>query len=158
MLDDAITRSRERIVSARIFETKFVDQAANMVEKMRPVLDGLRSIPFLHDTTTKNVIVTDSGMFSGIVDVDDLCFGDPRFVVALTLGALRNANASTRYAYDWMELAGFEDDKVFRLYVTLCILDFMSEQGQSFNDNPASCLSNNQEQLVNLWVFRESSG
>ncbi len=122
-----------------------------MVEKMRQVLDRLPSVPFLHDTTIKNVIVTDSGMLSGIVDVDDLCFGDPRFVVALTLAALEDANASTRYAYDWMELAGFEDDKVFRLYVTLCILDFMSEQGQSFNDNPVSCLSNNQERLVKLF-------
>jgi hypothetical protein len=43
---------------------------------MRDALDAIRATPFLHDTTTKNVIVTHDGVVSGIVDVDDLCFGD----------------------------------------------------------------------------------
>ena len=49
-----------------------------MVSAARAELDALSPVPFLHDTTTKNVIVTPEGSFSGIVDVDDLCFGDPR--------------------------------------------------------------------------------
>lgn len=151
VLDDSIIRSRERIVSARIFDTEFADRAAASVDEMRRVLDRLPSTPFLHDTTIKNVIVTDDGMFSGIVDVDDLCFGDPRYVVALTLAALRNANASTHYIDEWMGLAGFAEDRIFRLYVTLFILDFMSEVGQKFNDNPSPSSSSNREHLVKLF-------
>jgi hypothetical protein len=59
-----------------------------LVSATRAQLDSLPPIPFLHDTTTKNVIVTPGGTFSGIVDVDDLCFGDTRYVVALTLASL----------------------------------------------------------------------
>jgi aminoglycoside phosphotransferase (APT) family kinase protein len=62
-----------------------------LVSATRAQLDSLPPIPFLHDTTTKNVIVTPGGTFSGIVDVDDLCFGDPRYVVALTLASTLNS-------------------------------------------------------------------
>ena len=64
---------------------------SELVTKARGELDSQPPIPFLHDTTTKNVIVTPEGAFSGIVDVDDLCFGDPRYVVALTLPSLTAA-------------------------------------------------------------------
>ena len=61
---------------------------AAIMSKAQVELDALPPTPFLHDTTTKNVIVTPAGSFSGIVDVDDLCFGDPRYAVALTSAAL----------------------------------------------------------------------
>ena len=34
-----------------------------------------------------------------------------------------------------MRLAGFRNDRLFRAYVVLCLLDFLSEQGTSFNGN-----------------------
>ena len=95
VLEDSITRSRERISLAQLFDKELVVTAAALVDQMRPALDGLPSIPFLHNTTTKNVVVTDTGTFSGIVDVDDLCFGDPRYVGALTLAALKSAQLPT---------------------------------------------------------------
>ena len=51
---------------------------------LRDEIDSIPPTPFLHDATTKNVLVTAKGAFSGIVDVDDLCFGDPRYPAALT--------------------------------------------------------------------------
>jgi aminoglycoside phosphotransferase len=151
VLDDSIARSRERISSAQLFDVKLVFTVADLVDQMRPALDGLPSIPFLHDTTIKNVIVTDTGTFSGIVDVDDLCFGDPRYVGALTLAALKSAQLPTDYVSEWMKLAGFQDDRLFRLYVALFILDFISEQGQSFNQNPLPASADGGRHLLELY-------
>jgi hypothetical protein len=103
---------------------------------MLPELAAIPPTPFLHDTTTKNVIVTADGHFSGIVDVDDLCFGDPRYVVALTHTSLLAHGFPTLYTKAWLRLAQFADDRPFRLYVALFLADFMAERGQRFNDNP----------------------
>jgi hypothetical protein len=106
-----------------------------MVSAACAELDALSPVPFLHDTTTKNVIVTLEGSFSGIVDVDDLCFGDPRYVVALTLASLMASGRPTRYVNVWMNAAGYRDYRIFRRYVALFLVDFMSEHGQEFNGN-----------------------
>jgi hypothetical protein len=61
--------------------------------------DRIAPTPFLHDTTTKNVIVTSEGHFSGIVDVDDLCLGDPRYPAALTQAGYRVAEQIFRFPF-----------------------------------------------------------
>ena len=125
-----------------------------MVSAARAELDALPPVPFLHDTTTKNVIVTPEGSFSGIVDVDDLCFGDPRYVVALTLASLMVFGVATHYVDAWMNAADYLNDRIFRLYVALFLVDFMSEHGQEFNGHvlPSSADCRNRS----LHVFAES--
>jgi aminoglycoside phosphotransferase len=135
VLLDNLTRSRRRIAAAKLFDGDVVDTVAEMVSAARAELDALPPVPFLHDTTTKNVIVRQGGSFSGIVDVDDLCFGDPRYVVALTLASLMAFGGPTRYVDAWMNSANYRNDRVFRLYVALFIVDFMSEHGQELNGN-----------------------
>ena len=83
-----LARSRGRIGSTGLFDIGLVDAVQHEVTARRGEIDRIEATPFLHDTTTKNVIVTQEGTFSGIVDVDDLCFGDPRYPAALTLAAL----------------------------------------------------------------------
>ena len=135
VLLDNLTRSRRRIATAKLFEEGVVDTIANLVLAASTELDALPPVPFLHDTTTKNVIVTPAGSFSGIVDVDDLCFGDPRYVIALTLASLMVFGRPTQYVGAWMKSASHRNDRIFRLYVALFIVDFMSEHGQQFNGN-----------------------
>ncbi len=133
----AIERSRSRIASAGLFDLPVIDPLVRKLSRFRDDLDVVAATPFLHDTTTKNVIITDDGAFSGIVDVDDLCYGDPRFVPALTHVALRDVPVD--YADYLMQAAGWADDHLYRLYIAVILLDFMSEHGQRFNDNePAS--------------------
>jgi aminoglycoside phosphotransferase (APT) family kinase protein len=134
-----LARSRSRIADAGLFGLEPVHAMASLVEKMRGDLDALPPVAFLHDTTTKNVMVAPGGELSGIVDVDDLCFGDPRYAVALTLSSLIASAGPCGYVEVWMRAAGHRDDEVFRLYVALFLLDFMGEHGQRFNGNePAS--------------------
>lgn len=136
-----IERSRSRIAGAGLFDLAVIEPLERIAATMRDELDAVDATPFLHDTTTKNVIVTDEGLLAGIVDVDDLCFGDPRFVPALTQVALRAHDLPTEYAGYLMEAAGWADDHLYRLYVAVIFLGFMSEHGQRFNDNaPESSL------------------
>lgn len=153
VLHDNLARSRRRIAAAGLFDLGVVDAVTALVSNASAELDALPPVPFLHDTTTKNVIVAPEGTFSGIVDVDDLCFGDPRYVVALTLASLASSGGPTHYVDAWMSTANFQNDRIFRLYVALFIVDFMSEHGQAFNNNPRA--SSPADRHRSLRVFSE---
>jgi aminoglycoside phosphotransferase len=136
VLDANLARSRQRIETAGLFDPGLVNIVQAQVTVRRGEIDKIDPTPFLHDTTTKNVIVTPQGTFSGIVDVDDLCFGDPRYPAALTLAALMaHEGGSVNYVSAWLRHARQTDDQVFRLYVSVFLLDLMSEHGQMFNGN-----------------------
>jgi aminoglycoside phosphotransferase len=154
VLLDNLARSRRRIAAAKLFDEGAVDTIVNMVLAASAELDALSPVPFLHDTTIKNVIVAPEGSFSGIVDVDDLCFGDPRYVVALTFASLRASDGPTHYVDAWMNAAGYRNDRIFRLYVDLFLVDFMSEHGQEFNGNVPPSSAGDRGRL--LRVFKES--
>ena len=135
VLAGSLTRSRRRLSGARLFSLGTADRVEALLRAVHMEASQVRAVPFLHDTTTKNVIVAPDGRFSGIVDVDDLCWGDPRFAAALTLAAIEAFGGSQPYVGAWMRLAGFRDDRLFRTYVALFVLDFLSEQGIAFNGN-----------------------
>ena len=135
ILEGSIGRSRGRIAAVGHYDMTAIEAAEAALADLRDEADAQPATPFLHDTTTKNVIIAPDGTFSGIVDVDDLCFGDPRSPLALTTAAIMAFGRPSPYTALWMKSAGHDDDRLFRLYVALCLLDFMSEEGQVFNGN-----------------------
>ena len=135
VLDAHLVRSRRRIASAGLFDAGLVDCVQGELTIMRDAIDRVSPTPFLHDTTTRNVIVTVQGGFSGIVDVDDLCFGDPRYPAALTMAVLMAQGGPVAYVKAWLLYAEQKDDPVFWLYVSAFLLDLMPEHGQTFNGN-----------------------
>jgi aminoglycoside phosphotransferase (APT) family kinase protein len=135
VIDEKLDRARARIGAAGVFDPALADGVAELARALRAALDGFPAIAFLPDATDKNVIVTEHGGFSGIVDVDNLCFGDPRFAAALTLAGMTAFGGPARYVEMWMRAAGWEDDAVFRFYIALFLLDFMGEQGEARNGN-----------------------
>jgi Ser/Thr protein kinase RdoA (MazF antagonist) len=111
------------------------EQVSVAAERLKQRLDAIPATPYLHDTTTKNVMVTADGRFSGIVDVDDLCFGDPRQVKALTLAALLADGLPADYVWDWLAQAGEAADALFWLYAACSLLWFIGEHKQAMNSN-----------------------
>lgn len=148
-----LDRSRARIASAGLFDVRELEPLASWLDAARPDLAAIPATPFLHDTTTKNVIVTPAGTLSGIVDVDDLCFGDPRYVVALTQIALVTRGLPTTYTEAWLRRAGFAEDGPYRLYLALFLADFMAERGQVFNGNEAPADREHDARLLHLFRF-----
>ncbi|MEO9168870.1 MAG: aminoglycoside phosphotransferase family protein [Aestuariivirga sp.] len=152
VLDANLARSRQRFAATGLFELDVVEQVAKLISHAREELNTFAATPFLHDTTTKNVIVTSSGSFSGIVDIDDLCFGDPRYVVALTEAALSAFGGSHHYTRHWLNLAQHKDDRIYHLYVSLFLVDFMSEYGQIFNGNQQALSPEMRQHLLDIFA------
>lgn len=148
-----LDRSRDRILRAGLFDLAPLELATEWLQRLRSELDAVVATPFLHDTTTRNVIVA-SGALSGIVDVDDLCFGDPRYTPALTLAVLMAHGRADTYVAAWMQAAGLRDDRLFRFYVLLFLVDLMSEHGQRFNGNEP--MSTPQDRTMLLRAFGQA--
>jgi hypothetical protein len=94
----------------------------------------VRPRPFLDDTTVKNVLVHE-GRFRGIVDVDELGFGDSLLVIGLTRTALLSRGLDCDYTDSWCEALALteEQHEVVRFYTALYGVVFLSEQGEAFN-------------------------
>jgi aminoglycoside phosphotransferase (APT) family kinase protein len=152
VLDANLHQSRGRIETAGLFDGEAISVAAALVDKLRDQLNSMPATPFLHDTTTKNVIVAEDGAFSGIVDVDDLCFGDPRYVIALTYTAVLNQRGPVAYVRHWLDRAGYKKDGLFWLYVAVFLVDFMSEHGQQFNGNQRPSSKEQRQHLIDLFA------
>lgn len=146
-----IERSRRRIAANGLFPTTVLDHVDRMMARFAPRLDMIEPMPFLHDTTTKNVIVSPEGYLAGIVDVDDLCYGDVRYPAALTAAALLNSGGPTDYVKAWLAHARQARDGLFEFYVATFLLDFMSEHGMRFNGNEVASLEQDRERLTRLF-------
>jgi hypothetical protein len=102
-------------------------------------IDQVQPTPFLHDTTTKNVLISDSGLL-GIVDVDDLCFGDPLFVLALTNMAVLSCGWDVDYINYWAKSWNLSPRQyeALRFYTAVFCVGFMGDIGQKFNKDVAT--------------------
>lgn len=135
----SLTRSRRRIESAAVVDVAVVDRVASRLTGFDLYLSRIEPVPFLHDTTTKNVIIDATGTPAGIVDIDSLCFGDPLWTVALTRMALLAHRFDTTYIDHWerhLDLTPTQH-RVSLLYTALHCTAFLSELGQPFNNETA---------------------
>lgn len=147
----SIERSRRRIAANGLFSASIADPLRHRLDALRSTLGAIPPTPFLHDTTTKNVIIAPDGKFSGIVDVDDLCFGDSRFAAALTHAAITAFGGPLDYVQPWLQRMGQSADDSFRFYVAVFLLDFLGEQGMAFNGNPRPSRPRERRRLLGLY-------
>ena len=133
VLTDQIGRAKDRIAFAGVVDVRVADPIVEAISK-RTELDEISPTPFLHDITTKNVLIH-AGNFSGIVDVDDLCYGDPLFLTALIRMALMAHQQPMTYYDHWIDLLSPDPAARQRidLYTAIFSVIFLSELGQQFN-------------------------
>jgi aminoglycoside phosphotransferase (APT) family kinase protein len=112
----------------------YVERASRALARHESYFSSVQPTPFLDDMTTKNVLVS-GGRLTGIVDVDQLCFGDPLLTVGLTQMALLAASLDLEYTEHWMNLLSLTEQqrKIAEAYTLLFCIDFMGELGQRFN-------------------------
>jgi Phosphotransferase enzyme family len=135
----SLNRSRARIRAAAVVNEHVLEPIEAAVERFAPYLERVVPTPFLHDITTKNVIVHE-GRLSGIVDVDDLCFGDPLLLIALIRMALLAHEHDPAYFHEWLDIIrpDAEQQAALDLYTVLHCVDFIGELGQRFNRSEAA--------------------
>lgn len=130
----SLARSRARISQIGLVSLQAVERVEEQARRFSGYFSAVPATPFLDDVTTKNVLVH-AGRFSGIVDVDWLCYGDPLFTIGLTRAAILGFGAAPDYTDHWCDLLGLtnEQHSVIRFYTALFCVDLMSEFGQVFN-------------------------
>ena len=134
VIDSQIDRARNWISNNAVCNVTHVDRVEKESHCLESYLDGIQAKPFLHDTTTKNVLISQQKL-SGIVDIDDVCFGDSLFVVALTNMALLSRGYTTDYITFWCDALNLSDEqmKALNFYTAIFCVTFMGEIGQKFN-------------------------
>ena len=83
------------------------------------------------------------GRFSGIVDLDWICFGDRLFTIALTRMSLLSAHESPTYI-DYLveeERLSARQRRALDFYTLVFCVDFMGEIGMKFNKETAPAVS-----------------
>lgn len=143
VIDDLLDRARERIAKAKLVDPTLVDRVDAVKRRFEAYLARVKPIAFLPDTTTKNVLVHER-KFSGIVDVDEVCFGDPLLALALTKASLIASSHELDYVAAWQELLDVSGDArgALEFYTAVFLADFLGELGHAFNrDAPAEHLN-----------------
>lgn len=138
VLDAEITRSHRRIRQADVVSPSYAVRTLDLCDQFKDYLDQVAATPFLHDITTKNVIIHEN-VLSGIVDVDELCFGDPMYLPALINIALRAHRKNPAYVEEFLLAcnASATDRQAVRLYSVVHCLGFLGELGTRFNHRVA---------------------
>lgn len=141
-------RSAGRIADNGIFDPGYSARVEELLPGYGGYFESIRPLPFFDDATTKNVLV-DKGVFTGIVDLDCICFGDRLYTIALTRMSLLEAGQDLEYIDFWMEEESLDQVQraVLDLYTLLYCLDFMGEKGMRFNRDSAAAVP---ERLVRL--------
>ncbi|MCW3096964.1 MAG: aminoglycoside phosphotransferase [Chthonomonadaceae bacterium] len=121
-------RIDERDVTGDDRMDRLRDHTRIQKERFEPYLRSVPPTCFLDDITVKNVIVQD-GELQGLVDFDCVCYGDPRFWLALTATGIVS-DVGTRelfYVEELKRLWGVspEQEAVLALYSAIFALDFL---------------------------------
>lgn len=104
----------EQIKNNNVFDSKKVSNVIAIAKNMGDDLKTISATPFLWDASERNVLIH-NGKITGIVDVDELCFGDPLFVIALTSISLELEKKDTIYTDYWAELLNLDQKALMRL-------------------------------------------
>jgi len=148
-IESSIQRSRKRITQNKIFDADVCDRVSEVMSTLEDYFADIVPVAFLDDITTKNVLIHD-GKLAGIVDVDEICYGDPLLVIGLTHMALLAMGADTIYIDYWLDevRANAVQRKTITFYTLLFCIDFMGEQGMRFDNG--NVVSVNQEKAALL--------
>lgn len=116
----------------------------SIMDKLKANLDTVLPTAFLRDIGERNVLVK-QGRITGVIDIDDICFGDSLLVIALTHIALREKGYDTEYTDAWQNLLNLDSNAQDRLelYKIFYALSFLRLHGQKTTNNQDTHLNTN---------------
>lgn len=138
VLEQQVDRAEQWIRTAGVVDPSHAESVRIQLGASTSLLNDVAPIAFLHDATTKNVIV-DAGQVTGLVDVDTMAFGDPLWAVALTRMSLLSARREDTYIDLLVDAMGIRYQQArLDLYTRIFCLTFLGELGQAFNQPSTS--------------------
>ena len=154
-LHSQLDRSSKRMMQNGIWDTDICDRVKAEITELNEYFANVPPTAFCGDITTKNVLIH-NGKLSGIVDVDEICFGDPLFVIGLTNAALMCTESDTTYIDYWLNeiSAGEAERKAVTLYTSLFCVDFMGEKGTRFDNGNTVQINKKTIDILNSVYFK----
>lgn len=149
-LADVLDTSIPRIRDAGLVDIAAMTEIRRCLDTVGNELDAVAAAPFLPEPATAAVVVTDNGQLSGFVDVNGLCWGDPRFAVAATYVALLNAGQATDFADAWLALGRQERDGLFWLYGAIAAVQLICEYGRTDLGTAIGLTANDKRRLSRI--------
>lgn len=138
VLQGVVARSEREMLSHKLCNLKYVDLVRAQLERYGGYIETLSPTAFLYDLSVRNVII-DDGKMIGVIDVDDVWFGDPLLAIGrgkTILLAMQQDTEFIDYWCDYLALTTLEM-KVVDLYALLYCLRFMGTIGTRLNGNPS---------------------
>lgn len=132
LIVNRLTLFKEVIKETAVFDVHHVEEVLLIAQSIKSNLMTVTSRPFLWDASERNVMVH-QGKISGIVDVDELCFGDPLFVIALTHICLALEHHDSVYTDYWEQLLNLDAAATARLnfYKLFYVIVFMRKHAMN---------------------------
>jgi len=145
-----IRRIRENITANKVFDPGICDVVADFADKFEDYFASINPVLFLDDIQTKNVLVN-NGKLAGIVDIDEMGYGDPLVVVGVTHMSLLLMEADIKYIDYWLDEMQASDvqRKMLKFYTLLYCIDFMGERGAKFNNDVTVPVNQMEVDLLN---------
>lgn len=140
-LSTRIELCRASLAKTDAFPVDVMQQIDNIAKHLQSNLNSVPPKPFLWDASERNVLVYQDQV-SGIVDVDNMCFGDPLFTLGLTYLGLEVLGCDNIYCDTWAELMQLDLQtnlrlQFYRLFYTVWFMrhyaDEVSENGTAYN-------------------------
>lgn len=155
-IKNKIERFRKSMEQNKVFDPAVCDNVIDLLDSFGNYLSEIKPAAFLDDISNKNVLIH-NGELAGIVDIDEMCYGDSIEVIGFTKLALLAQNADTKYTDYWLDemQASIAQRKAVNFYVLLYCIDFMSEQGTVFANGNFVPINQEKVDLLNK-IYQES--
>lgn len=105
---------QQSLNKVNIFPQGIISKILAIANTMQSDLLAVKARPFMWDTSERNVMV-DHDQITAIIDVDNMCFGDPLFVLGLTYVALESLGFDTIYPDFWLKFLNLDHKAQQRL-------------------------------------------
>jgi aminoglycoside phosphotransferase (APT) family kinase protein len=136
VLRGVISRSEREILWHGLCDPKYIDLILEEIEKHAEDFHTIEPVAFLYDLSVRNVIIF-NGNVTGIIDVDDVWYGDPLLAIGRGKTILLAMRQDTDFINHWcayLELTA-QEMRMVELYSLLYCLRFMGTIGTKLNGN-----------------------
>jgi aminoglycoside phosphotransferase (APT) family kinase protein len=131
-----IAAAIKRNTNPEVLSNELIELVLELFEKKEPYLSQVKSTFFYDDMGSKNVLV-DNGVFSGLVDLDFISYGDPLDGLGSIKASWPDSGKGSAYLEKLMahlEL-GIFDRQMVNTYAVFHRFFWLSEMGRKYNAN-----------------------
>ncbi|HEY9584671.1 MAG TPA: aminoglycoside phosphotransferase family protein [Candidatus Paceibacterota bacterium] len=129
----------ERNKQTGVVGDDLVKKEKELYEKYKPYFDSVKSVLYFDDMSSKNILINE-GKFVGLIDLDDIMYGDPIEAVGAIKASWYGTHHGEVYTVAIEDELAFNEEqrKMVTVYATMNRILWLSEKGIKFNDNTSS--------------------